>query len=134
MLCGHPRDAFALQSAHLTDFYLGDATQLRDRVARVLPHWDESIPSYSYILGMYAFGLEECNHYAEAEQAGRRALELEPGDGWSVHAVAHVMEMQGRYEEGIEWLTSREQDWVLDNGFAFHNWWHLALYHMERGD
>jgi hypothetical protein len=21
-----------------------------------------------------------------------------------------------------------------DNGFAFHNWWHLALFHLDRGD
>jgi tetratricopeptide (TPR) repeat protein len=134
VLIDHPRDAFALQAAHLTDFYLGDAINLRDRVARILPHWDEHTPSYSYLLGMYAFGLEECNLYREAEETGRRALAIEPKDGWAVHAVAHVMEMQARFDEGIEWYTSREADWAPDNGFAFHNWWHLGLYHMERGE
>ncbi|MGH7278053.1 MAG: hypothetical protein ACREJG_05140 [Candidatus Rokuibacteriota bacterium] len=62
----------------------------------------------------------------------RRALALEPKDGWAVHAMTHVMEMQGRIDEGIEWLESREADWAPDNGFAFHNYWHLALYHLDR--
>jgi hypothetical protein len=44
------------------------------------------------------------------------------------------MEMQGRIDEGIGWLTSREADWATpDNAFAPHNWWHLALFHMDRG-
>ena len=41
-----------------------------------LPHWDAGVPAYSYLLGMHAFGLEECNQYAEAESAGRRALAM----------------------------------------------------------
>jgi len=38
VLAAYPRDALALQSAHLTDFYLGDATNFRDRVSRVIGH------------------------------------------------------------------------------------------------
>ncbi len=130
-----PRDALTIQTAHLMDFYRGDALNLRNRVSRVLPAWSASLPGYSYVLGMHAFGLEECNQYAEAEATGRRALDLVPADGWAVHAVTHVMEMQGRIDEGIGWLTSREADWATDdNAFAPHNWWHLALFHMDRGD
>jgi tetratricopeptide (TPR) repeat protein len=129
-----PRDALAVQTAHLMDFYRGDALNLRNRVSRVLPSWSASLPGYSYLLGMHAFGLEECNQYADAEATARRALDLVPTDGWAVHAVTHVMEMQGRIDEGIGWLTSREADWATpDNAFAPHNWWHLALFHMDRG-
>jgi len=131
VLIDYPRDALALQVAHLMDFYRGDAQNLRNRVSRVLPHWDESVPGYSYVLGMHAFGLEEMNQYSEAEAAGRRALALQPKNAWAVHAVAHVMEMQGRIDEGAAWLESRKGDWVPDNSFAFHNWWHLALFHMD---
>jgi tetratricopeptide (TPR) repeat protein len=98
----------------------------------VLPHWGPAVPGYSYILGMRAFGLEECNQYPEAEKTGRRALALQPKDAWAVHAVTHVMEMQGRIDEGIAWLESREADWAPDNGFAFHNYWHLALFYLDR--
>jgi len=134
LLVSHPRDAFALQAAHLTDFFLGDANNLCNRIARVLPDWNAEVPGYSYVMGMYAFGLEECNFYTEAEETGHLALALEPKDGWAIHAVAHVMEMQARFDEGIDWYTQRLENWAPDNGFAFHNWWHLALYHIERGE
>jgi tetratricopeptide (TPR) repeat protein len=134
VLVEHPRDALALQVGHLMDFYRGDALNLRNRVARVLPHWSHEVPGYSYVLGMYAFGLEEMNQYAEAEETARAALAIQRKDGWAVHAATHVMEMQGRIDEGIAWLTSRERDWAPDNGFAFHNYWHLALFHLDRGD
>jgi tetratricopeptide (TPR) repeat protein len=132
VLVDHPRDVFALQTAHLMDFFRGDALNLRNRVSRVLPQWSPTVPGYSYVLGMHAFGLEECNQYPEAEAAGRQALDLQPKDGWAVHAVTHVMEMQGRIDEGIVWLESRYPDWAPDNGFAFHNFWHLALFYLDR--
>ncbi len=133
VLVDHPRDALALQVAHLMDFYRGDAQNLRNRVERVLPHWSRDVPGYSFVLGMHAFGLEEMNQYPEAEEVARAALAIEPKDGWAVHAATHVMEMQGRVGEGIAWLVSREPDWAPDNGFAFHNFWHLALFHLDGG-
>ncbi len=134
VLAEYPHDVFALQTAHLFDFYQGDALNLRNRVSRVLPQWDKSVPNYSYLLGMQAFGFEECNQYQQAEAAGRRALELERRDAWAVHAVTHVMEMTGRIDEGIAWLEDRRTDWAPDNGFAFHNFWHLALYRLDSAD
>lgn len=127
----YPHDLLAVQFAHLGDFYLGQSQMLRDRVARVLPHWDESRPGYGYVLGMHAFGLEETNLYRRAEETGRQALEINRRDPWAVHAVAHVMEMEARLADGIHWLTSRRDDWAPDNAFAYHNWWHLALYHLD---
>jgi tetratricopeptide (TPR) repeat protein len=131
VLVDSPRDALALQAGHLMDFYRGDALNLRNRISRVLPHWDASVPGYSYVLGMHAFGLEEMGQYPEAEATALHALSMQPRDGWAVHAAVHVMEMQGRIDEGIEFLTSRESDWAPDNAFAFHNFWHLALFCMD---
>jgi len=89
----YPLDGLALQAGHSIDFFTGDSRMLRDRVARVLPSWDKSVPGYHAVAGMYAFGLEETGSYARAEQIGRLSVELEPRDGWGQHAVAHVMEM-----------------------------------------
>ena len=134
VLVDYPRDAMALQLGHLTDFLRGDCFNLRDRVCRVMTSWDRSVPGYSYILGMQAFGFEECNQYDKAELVSTTALEMQARDPWAVHALAHVLEMQGRFDEGKTMYRERENDWAPDNGFAFHNWWHLALYHIEHED
>jgi hypothetical protein len=83
---------------------------------------------------MHAFGLEETGDYPRAEAQGRRSVELEPRDGWGQHAVAHVMEMQGRQRDGIAWMRADPDAWSRDSFFCVHNWWHLALYHLDLGE
>ena len=134
LLVDHPRDALALQWAHLWDFYRGDSASLRLRPARALPEWDSADPLHPYVLGLYAFGLEECNLHSAAEEAGRQALESEPRSPWAVHAVTHVMEMQGRFEAGSAWLREHRPQWAGGNGFACHLWWHKALFRLEAMD
>jgi tetratricopeptide (TPR) repeat protein len=134
LLDDYPADILALQIGHLADFYHGDRDNLRGRVARVLPAYSRDMPGYGFLLGMLSFGLEECGDYGRAEETGRRAIELEPDDCWAQHAVTHVMEMQARQAEGIAWMEARRDHWAQDdNGFAFHNWWHTALYHLDQG-
>jgi hypothetical protein len=130
----HPRDLFALQLAHVLDLVLGQSEMLRDRIGRAMGHWSADDEGFGYVLGMHAFGLEECNEYARAEAAGRRAVELQAHDAWAVHAVAHVCEMQGRVDEGLAWLTATRRDWSEKNSLAVHNHWHMALMHLSRGD
>ncbi|MFO1328599.1 MAG: tetratricopeptide repeat protein [Rubrivivax sp.] len=134
LLIDHPRDALALQWAQLWDFYRGDAPGLRARPARALPAWNESDPLFAHVLALHAFGLEECNLYPQAEEAGRHALSIDPRVPWAVHAVAHVMEMQGRFEEGGAWLRQHQPVWTEGNGFAGHLWWHKALFRLEALD
>ncbi|HWP11585.1 MAG TPA: tetratricopeptide repeat protein [Ramlibacter sp.] len=129
-----PLDTLALQAGHQIDFFTGDSRMLRDRVARALPAWSASVPGYHAVLGMYAFGLEECGDYARAEETGRRCVELERRDGWGWHAVTHVMEMQNRSGDGIGWLRADTDAWSKESFFSVHNWWHLALFYLERGD
>ena len=134
LLVEHPRDALALQIGHLSDFYHGDRDNLRNRVARALPAWTAETPGYGFALGMLAFGQEECGDYGRAEESGRRAIDHEPDDCWAQHAIAHVMEMQARQYEGIAFMESRQDHWAQeDNAFAFHNWWHTALYYLDQG-
>lgn len=129
----HPLDALALQAGHQIDFFRGDARMLHDRIARALPHWGADTTGFHAVLGMMAFGLEETGRYARAEALGRRCVEIQPLDGWGQHAVAHVLEMQGRREEGIAWMRGNAAAWSVNSFFATHNWWHLALYHLDLG-
>ena len=130
----HPHDLLAVQFAQLGDFFLGQSQMLRDRVARVMPAWGQDTPGYGFLLGMHAFGLEECGEYGKAEAAGRASVALNPQDGWGAHAVAHVLEMTGRAGEGAEFLRQTAPGWSPDSLFAYHNWWHLALFQIEGGD
>jgi tetratricopeptide (TPR) repeat protein len=133
VLADHPRDLLALQVAHQVDFFQGRSLMLRDRPASVLRGWDGSVPGFGFVLGMHAFGLEETGEYGRAEEQGNRALALNRADAWAVHAVAHVMEMQGRTDEGADFLTRTSGDWASDNMLAYHNWWHLALHYLDAG-
>jgi len=126
----YARDGLALQVGHLIDFFTGDSRMLRDRIARVIPSWDKSVPGYPAVLGMYAFGLEETGDYSQAESLGRLSVELEPRDGWGHHSVAHVLEMQNRRNEGITWMRHNAESWSRESFFAAHNWWHVALFHL----
>jgi hypothetical protein len=109
----------ALQIAHLFDFYRGDARNLqstgRARAARMVA----AGALYSFVLGMHAFGLEESNLYSAALDAGQAALEIDARDPWAVHAVTHVHEMQGRFDQGARFLASRSDDWSPDNASRF---------------
>lgn len=127
----HPRDALALQVGHQIDFFTGDSRMLRDRIARALPAWQRDMPGYHALLGMHAFGLEETGAYEAAEAQGRLAVEYEPRDGWAWHAVAHTLEMRQRQRDGIAWLKPNAALWSEDSFLAVHNWWHIALFHLE---
>ena len=131
LLIEQPRDALALQWAQLWDFYRGDSAALRARPARALPEWDEEDPLFPHVLALWAFGLEEDHCHAQAEEVGRRALSLDARAPWAVHSVAHVMDAQGRFDEGAAWLRQHQDTWTEGNGFATHLWWHTALFRLE---
>jgi tetratricopeptide (TPR) repeat protein len=132
-LVAHPRDALALKVAQDLYFFLGRRLDLRDVAARVLAHWPAGQPGWGYVQGIYAFGLEENGDYAQALARAEAALADNPRDVWSVHAVAHVHEMEGRHRDGVAFLTATAPDWQ-ESYFAVHNWWHRGLYHLELGE
>lgn len=131
ILIDYPRDLVALRLAQYGTLYKGDSEGLRDSVARALHAWDESVAGYGFVLGSYAFGLEESGEYAAAERAGRHAIAINPADVWAAHAVAHVFEMQDRQREGIAWIDGLDREWGELHNFVFHIRWHRCLYHLE---
>jgi tetratricopeptide (TPR) repeat protein len=129
-----PLDVLALRLAQFMTSYLGDSRGIRDSVARVFPAWSEESPGFSFVLGCYAYGLEEAGEYKEAEQFGRRAIRLNPSDLWAAHAVTHVMEMDGRPRQGISWLDDIQHHWNGCNNFVLHLSWHRCLFHLALSD
>ncbi len=131
VLAAYPHDLLALRVSQFVLSYLGESERMRGTVARVLPAWSAGVPGYGFVLGCYAYGLEESGQYALAEEMGRRAVELNPEDIWAAHAVAHVREMEGRLREGIDWISTCAGHWSGCTNFARHLRWHEALYRLE---
>ena len=134
ILTDAPLDLMALKLHHTMTFYTGRSQVMRSVVSGVMGEWDDTVPEYGCVQGMYAYGLEECGAYEEAERWGRQAVERNPGDLWAIHSVAHVLEMQGRSAEGVKWLNHTPEQWREKNPFKAHLWWHAALFFLARGD
>jgi tetratricopeptide (TPR) repeat protein len=134
ILMDWPRDILALAVAHALDFRLGRRQMLRDRIAEVLPQWDDTTPGYASVLAMYAFGLEENGQNLRAEKIARRALALDPRHPGAIHVIAHVMEMTGRAREGLAFLAATESAWMESTNISIHLAWHRALFHLDADD
>ncbi len=141
ILADHPLDLLALKMHHYTTFWTGRANVLVSAVDGVIDAWDESVPGYDHVLGMRAFALNEIGRYEQAEELGRRAVALNDEDLWSIHAVAHALEMQGALSAGDTFFDgfmtddpSGEHRWQAKNPFVGHIWWHAALFPWNQGD
>ena len=132
ILNAHPRDILAFRLHHFCAFWLGRPEAMLAAAEGILPRWDAAIPGWGSVLACRAFANEECGHYTVAEAAGRAAIEQDPADLWATHAIAHVLEMQGRRGEGIAWIKGLKPHFDGTNNLAHHVLWHQAMYHLER--
>lgn len=125
-----PADLCAIKWGQYHAFNLGDQEALlhfglRARVAH------EGSP---YAHGMIAFALEQNHRLEEAEHEGLHASEIAIDDAWAHHAVAHVMETQGRAQDGARWLNHCAHTWEKKGVFIRdHNWWHAGLFCLALG-
>uniref|UniRef100_A0A8C0JB41 Tetratricopeptide repeat protein 38 n=1 Tax=Chelonoidis abingdonii TaxID=106734 RepID=A0A8C0JB41_CHEAB len=134
ILRDHPTDILALKFAQATYLYMGRQTQMRDSVARVYPYWTPDIPLSSYVKGIYSFGLMETNYFDRAEKLANEALAINQSDAWSVHTIAHINEMKADLKNGLTFMKQTENNWKDCDMLACHNYWHWALYFIEKGD
>jgi hypothetical protein len=126
-----PRDILSVQQGQYHYFYQGDQERLLHIAEQVLPANREN----PYLYSMIAFGLEQCYRLPEAEALGRQAAAMQRHNPWAHHAVAHVLETEGRIDEGIAWMQSLADTWEQCNTMLYtHNWWHVGLYYLAKGD
>jgi hypothetical protein len=111
ILQDHPHDILAFRLVHFVNFWLGRPEAMLASVKSVGRHWDDDLPGYTALLACRCFAHEECGYYAEAEHAGREAIRRDPTDLWAAHGVAHVLEMTGRFGEGIAWVGQLQANW-----------------------
>ncbi|XGV96518.1 MAG: tetratricopeptide repeat protein [Leptolyngbya sp. BL-A-14] len=127
----YPRDILSVQQGQYHYFYQGNQERLLQIAEQVLPANREN----PYLYGMVAFGLEQCYRLPEAEAMGRQATAMKRHNPWAHHAVAHVLESEGRVDEGIAWMEGLADTWKQCNTMLYtHNWWHVGLYYLAKGD
>lgn len=125
-----PADLCAIKWGQYHAFNLGDQTALLrfGERARIVHE------NHPYVHGMIAFALEQNHRLTEAEEEGLRATEIAIDDAWAHHAVAHVMETQGRPRDGARWLDHCAHTWERKGVFIRdHNWWHAAVFRLGMG-
>jgi tetratricopeptide (TPR) repeat protein len=128
---GWPRDLLNLKLAQIHQLNRGDRAGMRELAEAALPHGRE----HSYSWGMLAFALEQAGALDAAEDAGRRAVDMNRDDPWAQHAVAHVLEARGNPENGLAFLTPLSRTWDRCSSFMYtHNWWHAALFRLDMDD
>jgi tetratricopeptide (TPR) repeat protein len=132
LIARQPTDLLALRLAHFHYFWLGRTARMLDSVTAAKRGWQGDTAGRSWVASMEAFALEECGEYEQAEHLAREAVAYDPMDRWGVHALAHVLEMQGRAAEGIDWLDAHEACAEGANNFVFHLTWHRALFQLEK--
>lgn len=131
ILADYPRDLATLKLLHYHLFNRGDFPAML-RAAQICADTDPDLP---YLGGCLAFAYEQLHLLAAAEAAARAGLALVPTDPWAQHALAHVWLTQGRVNEGLAALTGWSSGWQGLNSFMVtHLWWHLALFHLSRGE
>ena len=128
-----PLDLLAYRQLTGMLFWTGDKRRQLAAAVQALPHWSPQHAGYRLVLGPLAFALEEAGHYTLAESHARQALDAQPNDLWALHALAHVLEMQGRAREGERVLSSVGKRLNDFNLFRGHLWWHLALFKLALG-
>eukprot|EP00638_Chattonella_subsalsa_P000598 CAMPEP_0117742682 /NCGR_PEP_ID=MMETSP0947-20121206/5683_1 /TAXON_ID=44440 /ORGANISM="Chattonella subsalsa, Strain CCMP2191" /LENGTH=525 /DNA_ID=CAMNT_0005559235 /DNA_START=81 /DNA_END=1658 /DNA_ORIENTATION=- len=133
-LASAPHDLMAIRMLHDIYILTGDSKNIRDSIGRVLPSWSSGIPGYHFIMGMYAFGLEEMGEYRKAEDNALLAINMNRQDVWAHHALAHVFEMEGRANEGASWLKEVNEEWEEGNLLTSHMAWHHALFYLDQGN
>ncbi|MBI5259245.1 MAG: tetratricopeptide repeat protein [Burkholderiales bacterium] len=130
-LAEHPRDLCALKLAQYHAFNLGDSPTMLRLALGALP----AAHDVAWLHGMLAFAWEQCHRLEEAERAARHALSMWPAEPWAQHALAHVLLTEGRLGEGAAFLAAVSHQWQgLTSFMRSHNWWHLALFHLELGE
>jgi hypothetical protein len=122
-----PEDLLSAKIGQFHQLNCGDFAGMLALVEQIAP----AHPGNHFVGGMRAFALEQCGREREAEAEGRLACSR-GFDPWAQHAVAHVLDSEGRLRAGRDWLTAHAGDWEDCSSFLYtHNWWHLALFHLD---
>src|SRR2546428_1152603 len=90
-------------------------------------------PGSSFMLGLHAFALEQAGRCDEAARIAQAAIEKNPRDAWSLHALAHAIYEMAAFDTGITRLPPAIHPCTNLNWFRTHLPWHLILMRLGGG-
>ena len=137
MLIESPTDLYIHKVVQDEIFWLGKSSWMRDITEQAAPHWQTDSgdsSDYGQFLSYRAFANEEAGFYDDAERFARMAVEINPGDIWGTHALAHTLLMKGEMHRGIDCLETLSVNWGHANQMKHHLWWHMCLFLLETGE
>src|SRR3989454_925631 len=129
-LADYPRDLVVFQRLYFVWFWQGKFTEMLDLSSVVTRYY----PGSSFMLGLHAFALEQAGRCDEAARIARAAIEKNPRDAWSIHALAHAIYEMAAFDTGIARLPPAIHPCTNLNWFRNHLLWHLILMHLGRGE
>ena len=126
-LAASTRDFAAVRFAHDVYLHVGDEPRRLASSQRAFDAWGGEDPGWGFVAGQLSFALEETGAYAQAEELGRAALELDRLDLWARHSLAHLYETLDDSDAAFALLSDEQHVWDVQDGLAVHIWWHLSL-------
>ena len=82
---------------------------------------------------MFGFALEQNNFLQRALNVASAAYDMESSAVWTQHALAHIHIERGDIDTGISLMNQEYSTW-FSSGLRSHMAWHLALFHLEKGN
>ncbi len=126
-----PRDALLLNYVTTSLLFAGQQEQMVQVSAAAGPAYGNDD---WFWLGIHAFALQEVRRFAEARHAALRSLDRFPLAAFTSHALAHVHYELGEYAEGAGFMPGWLAQYGREGGLHLHLSWHLALFHLARGE
>lgn len=130
-LAEYPLDALILNALTGGLLYAGRQHEMVQISELTRPHY----PADDWFsLGVHAFALQDVERFVEARAAAERALAVYRSAGFASHALAHVFYEIGDHDAGIDFLPGWLAAYDRRAGLYLHIAWHLALFHLQRGE
>ncbi len=127
-----PRDALILLRADRYLFYSGGENRQQLQLD-LLDGFADDYDDDWWFPGQYGFALGERGHYEKAVAEADRSLELNPGNFWAAHTLAHVYADTKDDGKGAAFLGPWLSRFDSRAPMFGHTSWHLTLFELGCG-
>lgn len=132
ILSRHPDDIMTLKFVTMAAFYVGDTAAMREACQGAVMIDDAD---RHHLDAMHAFALIQCRRIGAGHRLAVRALTVDDGAPWAVHALMHAHWERGDHNAGLDLcdrrLGGRRRGDDFGDDLSCHLYWHWALFAFE---